>query len=47
MNSKTCKRCMGKGRILVNSGNGRTEVCPKCSTVKLNGNHVTEPHPNK
>ena len=34
---------MGKGRILVNSGTGRTEKCPKCSTNKLNGNHVNEP----
>lgn len=40
MNCKTCKRCLGKGRILVNSGTGRTEPCPKCSTHKLNGAEV-------
>ena len=42
MNSKTCKRCLGKGVILVNSGTGRTEICPRCSS-KLNG-QITLPH---
>lgn len=36
---KTCSYCLGRGKILINSGTGLTKDCPRgCKPVKnLNG----------